>query len=402
MIPDFNLRLRSLIDNNLYFYLQEIASEIGPKIKTSSNKEYIMLGSYSYLGLSTHPLIKEAAKKAIDKYGSGAGGVRLLAGTTPLHNELESRLADFTKKESAVLFSSGYVANLSTISTLLGKNDYILIDQFDHASIIDGCRLSEARFRPFRHNDMNDLHSKLSNATSFENKLICVDSVYSMDGDISELPSICKLAEQYGAAVMVDEAHSLGVIGKNGRGIEEHFNNEISVDITMGTLSKAIPSIGAFIASDKATVDYLKHNARAFVFSASLPPSAVAAALAALDIIENEPWIVQNLKDNYQFFIKGLKSLGYDTLESETAIIPIMTKDEDTTLRFCKFLFDRGIFISPIVFPAVPRNHSRLRAHVMATHTKEDLSRCLEIFSEFQNLAILTVQPSKTSSLWQQ
>lgn len=383
-INDFNLRLKNAIDNDLYFYLQEIASEIGPKIKTSSGKEYIMLGSYSYLGLSAHPKIKEAAKKAIDKYGSGAGGVRLLAGTTPLHNELESRIADFTKKESAILFSSGYVANLSTISTLFGKNDYILIDQLDHASIIDGCKLSGAKFRPFRHNDMNDLRLKLSNADSFENTLICVDSVYSMDGDVSELPAIYDLAEQYGATVMVDEAHSLGVIGKNGRGIEEHFSYKISVDIIMGTLSKAIPSIGAFIASDKATIDYLKHNARAFVFSASLPPSAVAAALAALDIIENEPWIIQNLKDNYRFFIGGLKSLGYDTLESQTAIIPIMTKDEEATLKFCKYLFDRGIFISPIVFPAVPRNQSRLRAHVMATHTKEDLSRCLEIFSEFK------------------
>jgi glycine C-acetyltransferase len=383
-INDFNLRLKNAIDNDLYFYLQEIASEIGPKIKTSSSKEYIMLGSYSYLGLSAHPKIKEAAKKAIDKYGSGAGGVRLLAGTTPLHNELESRIADFTKKESAILFSSGYVANLSTISTLFGKNDYILIDQLDHASIIDGCKLSGAKFRPFRHNDMNDLRLKLSNADSFENTLICVDSVYSMDGDVSELPAICDLAEQYRATVMVDEAHSLGVIGKNGRGIEEHFSYKISVDIIMGTLSKAIPSIGAFIASDKATIDFLKHNARAFVFSASLPPSAVAAALAALDIIENEPWIIQNLKDNYRFFIGGLKSLGYDTLESQTAIIPIMTKDEEATLKFCKFLFDRGIFISPIIFPAVPRNQSRLRAHVMATHTKEDLSRCLEIFSEFK------------------
>ena len=383
-INDFNLRLKNAIDNDLYFYLQEIASEIGPKIKTSSSKEYIMLGSYSYLGLSAHPKIKEAAKKAIDKYGSGAGGVRLLAGTTPLHNELESRIADFTKKESAILFSSGYVANLSTISTLFGKNDYILIDQLDHASIIDGCKLSGARFRPVRHPDMIDLRLKLSNAASFENTLICVDSVYSMDGDISELPVIRDLAEQYEATVMVDEAHSLGVIGKNGRGIEEHFSYKISVDIIMGTLSKAIPSIGAFIASDKATIDYLKHNARAFVFSASLPPSAVAAALAALDIIENEPWIIQNLKDNYRFFIGGLKSLGYDTLESQTAIIPIMTKDEGETLKFCKYLFDRGIFISPIVFPAVPRNQSRLRAHVMATHTKEDLSRCLEIFSEFK------------------
>lgn len=382
-IVDFDLRLKNAIDNDLYFYLQEIASEIGPKIKTSNNKEYIMLGSYSYLGLSTHPKIKESAKKAIDKYGSGAGGVRLLAGTTPLHNELELKIANFTRKESAILFSSGYVANLSTISTLFGKNDYILIDQLDHASIIDGCKLSGARFRPFRHNDMNDLRLKLSNAASFENTLICIDSVYSMDGDISELPSICKLADQYKATVMVDEAHSLGVIGKNGRGIEEHFNYKISADLIMGTLSKAIPSIGAFIASDKVVIDFLKHNARAFVFSASLPPSAVAAALAAFDIIEEEPWIIQNLNDNYQFFIKGLKSLGFDTLESQTAIIPIMTKDEDTTLRFCKFLFDCGVFISPIVFPAVPRNHSRLRAHVMATHTKEDLSRCLEIFSEF-------------------
>jgi glycine C-acetyltransferase len=383
-INDFNLRLKNAIDNDLYFYLQEIASEIGPKVKTSSGKEYIMLGSYSYLGLSTHPKIKEAAKKAIDKYGSGAGGVRLLAGTTPLHNELELRIANFTKKESAILFSSGYVANLSTISTLLGKNDYILIDQLDHASIIDGCRLSGAKFRPFRHSDMSDLRLKLSYNTSFENTLICVDSVYSMDGDISDLQVICQLAEQYKATVMVDEAHSLGVIGKNGRGIEEHFNYEISADIIMGTFSKAIPSIGAFIASDKATIDFLKHNARAFVFSASLPPSAVAAALAALNIIEKEPWIIKNLKENYQFLIEGLKSIGYDTLKSETAIIPIMTKDEETTLKFCKFLFDHGIFISPIVFPAVPRNQSRLRAHVMATHTKEDLSRCLEIFSEFK------------------
>jgi 7-keto-8-aminopelargonate synthetase-like enzyme len=205
-----------------------------------------------------------------------------------------------------------------------------------------------------------------------------------MDGDISDLQVICQLAEQYKATVMVDEAHSLGVIGKNGRGIEEHFNYEISADIIMGTFSKAIPSIGAFIASDKATIDFLKHNARAFVFSASLPPSAVAAALAALNIIEKEPWIIKNLKENYQFLIEGLKSIGYDTLKSETAIIPIMTKDEETTLKFCKFLFDHGIFISPIVFPAVPRNQSRLRAHVMATHTKEDLSRCLEIFSEFK------------------
>ncbi len=375
----FKQRLNDAKEANRYFYLREIQSPSSARVMVEG-KESINLASYGYLGLVDHPKIVKAAKDAIDRYGSGAGGVRLLAGTTSIHKKLEEKLADFKKTETAILFSSGYVTNLSTISCLTDPKDIILIDKLDHASIIDGCMLSGARFKTYKHNNMEHLEKILEKSKDYNNKVIIADAVFSMDGDIADLPNIRKLADRYGADVMIDEAHALGVLGETGRGIEQHFDIEGSVDIKMGTLSKTIPSVGGYIAAKKDLIDYLKHISRGFVFSASLPPSAVAAALASLEVMEEETWRCEKLRKNRVMFNQGLIEMGYNTMNSETAIVPILIGDEKRTLELARFINDNGLYVCPILYPAIPKNTNRIRNHVMATHSKEDIKKALDIY----------------------
>jgi len=375
----FTKRLRDAKNANRYFFMKEIQGPSRAKIIVEG-KEFINFGSYSYLGISDHPDIMKAAKDAIDKYGTAAGGVRLLAGTTTLHMKLEEKLAEFKRTEAAITYSSGYVANLSSISSLTGPKDIVIMDKLDHASIIDGCMLSGAHFRTYKHNDMKHLEQILEKNKDYNIKLIIIDAVFSMDGDIADLPNIVKLADKYGADVMIDEAHALGVLGKNGRGIEEHFNIEGSADIKMGTLSKTVPSVGGYVAGNKDLINYLKHISRGFVFSASLPPSTVAASLATLNVMEKETWRYEKLRENTKLFNQGLIEMGYDTMNSETAVVPILIGDEERTLELSKFVNDNGIYVCPILYPAIPKNTNRIRNHVMATHSKEDINKALDIY----------------------
>ncbi|HBY56856.1 MAG TPA: 8-amino-7-oxononanoate synthase [Candidatus Atribacteria bacterium] len=378
-INELQQRLKKMKEEKNYFYLKSIDGASGSRV-TIDGREMIMFASYNYLGLITHPKIKKAAIEAIEKYGTGAAGVRLLAGTTKVHEKLEAKIAEFKGAEDAVTYSSGYVTNLAAITTLCQRGDLVIIDKLDHASIIDGCLLSGATHKSFIHNDMQSLERILANSEKYVNKLIVVDAVYSMDGDVSNLPEISRLAKKYNAKVMVDEAHSIGVLGKTGHGIEEHFGLKGAVDIHMGTLSKTIPSIGGYLAGDKDLISYLKHNSRPFIFSASLPPVAAATAIACFEVIEDEPERIENLQRNVKHFKNGLNSMGYNTMNSTTSIVPILVGEEKETLELCKMVNDEGIFICPILFPAIPKGTNRLRAHVLATHTSEDIDKALDVF----------------------
>ena len=380
-IRETNERVRKMKENNSFFYLKRIEGASGART-CIEGREMIMFASYNYLGLISHPKVKEAAKKAIDEYGTGAAGVRLLAGTTKAHEELEETIARFKEAEDAVTYSSGYVTNLAAITTLSQRGDLVIMDKLDHASIIDGCFLSGANHRSFLHNNMESLEKILTQSSQYQNKLIIVDAVYSMDGDIANLPEISRLAKKYNAKLMVDEAHSIGVIGKTGHGIEEHFGLNNAIDIHMGTLSKAIPSIGGYLAGDKEMISFLKLSSRPFIFSASLPPVAVVAAKACFEVIESEPELISKLQRNIKQFREGLNKLGYNTGKSETAIVPIMVGDEKRTLQLCKKVNEEGIFICPILFPAIPRGTNRLRAHVLATHSNEDIEEALDVFKK--------------------
>ncbi len=380
-IEETNERAKRMKENESFFYLKSIEGSSGAHTRIEG-REMLMFASYNYLGLISHPKVKEAAKKAIDEYGTGAAGVRFLAGTTRAHEELEKKIARFKKSEDAITFSSGYVTNLAALTTLCQRGDLVIMDKLVHASIIDGCILSGANHRSFLHNDMDSLERILAQSDGYQNKLIVVDAVYSMDGDIANLPEISRLAKKYKARLMVDEAHSIGVIGKTGHGIEEYFGLENSVDIYMGTLSKTIPAIGGYLAGDKDLISFLKLSSRPFIFSASLPPVAVLTAKACFEVIEDEPELVVQLQKNMKQFREGLQEMGYNTGNSETAIVPIMVGDEEKTLQLCKKINENGIFICPILFPAVPRGTNRLRAHVLASHTEEDIEKALGIFKQ--------------------
>ncbi|OIO62936.1 hypothetical protein AUJ83_02005 [Candidatus Woesearchaeota archaeon CG1_02_33_12] len=377
-------RIKEAKERELYFYLQSIEGPSGPRVMIDG-KEKINLSSYNYPSIVNHPKIIEAAIKAIKDYGAGTAGVRLLAGTSPIHKELEAKIAEFKGAEDAVTYSSGYVTNMTLVSTLCGRRDLVIMDKLDHASIIDGCMLSGANHKIYLHNDMESLENILADSKKkYEGKfkLIVVDAVYSMDGDIANLPEISRLAKKYDAYLMVDEAHSIGHIGKTGHGIEEHFNMKGAVDIHMGTLSKAIPSIGGYIAGDKDLITYLKHSSRAFIFSASIPQVNIAVAKASFEVIEDEPWRMTQLHQRAGQFRTGLKKIGYDTGYSNTALIPIMIRDEEKTLKLAKLINDRGLFVMPIIFPAVPKNTDRLRTHVQAGHTEKDISIALDILEK--------------------
>ncbi len=366
--------------HNLYFFNVPVQELLGGARVRVGNREMLMFASYSYLGLIGHPRINKAAKDAIDRYGTGTHGVRSLAGTLPVHQELEEVIAEFKGAEAAVVFSSGYVTNLSVIAALVGRGDYVFSDKLNHASIVDGCLMSGAKFLRFRHNDMDSLEQRLQSVPSDATKLIVADAVFSMDGDIIDLPRLAELAEKYNAWLMIDEAHSVGVLGKTGRGIEEHFGLENVIDIKMGTLSKTIPSVGGYIAGKKELIDYLRHASRAYIFSAALPPAQAAAAAEAFRVIMDEPWRVEKLQANAQHFIQGLKERGFNTLYTETAIVPILCGEDETAFRMTAESFKRGIFVLPVISPAVPVGMARLRATVTAAHEPADIEYAMDVF----------------------
>jgi 8-amino-7-oxononanoate synthase len=364
-----------------YPYFKVVQSEQGPEA-TVDGKRMIMLGSNNYLGLTDHPQVKEATINAVKMYGTGCTGSRYLNGTLSLHTEAESRLAKFMQREAALLFSTGYQTNLGTISALVGKGEFVLTDRHDHASIVDGCRMSFGKALKFRHNDMADLERILCHLGPDVGKMVIVDGVFSMEGSVVNLPEVVRLCKTYQAVLMVDDAHSIGVLGDNGRGTAEYFALERTVDIVMGTFSKSFASMGGFIATDLQTIDYIKHHSRPLIFSASMAPATVAAVLAALDIIEQEPERRERLWDNATHWRNGLQELGFNTGQSATPVVPVILGDDMLTIHFWKALFDRGVFTNPAVRQAVAPGSALLRTSVIATHTPEQLDRALETFWE--------------------
>jgi len=375
-------RAKEVMALGVYPYFHAIESGASSEVIIGGRK-LIMIGSNNYLGLTQDPRVKEAAMKAIDEYGSGCTGSRYLNGTLKLHEELEERLATFMKREAALVFSTGFQTNQGTLASIIGKDDLIFADRQNHASIVDGCRLAFGKTFKFKHNDLQDLERLLNNNSSNSNgKLIVADGVFSMEGDVIDLPKLIQFAKEYGVRVMIDDAHSIGVLGKHGRGTAEHFGLENQVDIVMGTFSKSLASIGGFIVGDEDVIHYIKHHARAFIFSASMPPSAVATVIAALDIIENEPERIEMLWKNVRKMKKGFDDLGFDTGNSNSAIIPIVVGEDMEVFKFWRMLFDNGIFANPAISPAVEPGRGLIRTSYMATHTEDILDRVLEIFAK--------------------
>ena len=372
-------RVHGLMEHDLYFYNQPISEIRGGGRVLVNGREMGMYASYSYLGLIGHPRINQAAKDAIDRYGSGTHGVRTLAGSLPIHEELEETIANFRGTEAAITYSSGYATNLSVISTILGRGDYVISDKLNHASIVDGCLMSGAKFVRYKHNDMEALEERLKTIPSDAGKLVVADSVFSMDGDIIDFPKMVELCQKYNAWLMIDEAHSVGVLGKTGRGIEEHFNMPGVIDIKMGTLSKTIPSVGGYVAGNKDLITFLRHASRAYIFSAALPPAQAAAANESFKVILDEPWRVQKLNANTNQFINGLKERGFDTLYTETAIVPVICGDDDTAFAMTREAQHRDVFVLPVVSPAVPPGLARLRATVTAAHEYDEIEYAMAV-----------------------
>lgn len=361
-----------LKSQGFYPYFREIGSNQDTKV-IINGQDVLMFGSNSYLGLTNHPKVKEAAKAAVEKYGTGCAGSRFLNGTLDLHVKLEEQLADYFEKEAALVFSTGFQSNLGVISCLSGRNDYILIDELDHASIIDGSRLSFSKVIKFKHNDMSSLERQLSSLEPNAIKLIVVDGIFSMEGDIVNLPVIVELSKKYNATIVVDDAHAVGVIGEKGSGTASHFGLTQDVDFIVGTFSKSLASLGGFVAADRDYIEYMKHNARSLMFSASIPPASAASALAALDIIRTEPALMDKLWDNTNYAMKCLKDLGFDIGEAESPIIPIYIRDNERTFHITRILFEEGIFVNPVISPAVKSDSSLLRFSLMATHSYEQI-----------------------------
>ncbi len=377
-------RIEALDDarqKGIYPYFHELESKQDTEV-IMEGKRRIMLGSNSYLGLTTHPRVIEAGVKAIREFGSGCAGSRFLNGTLVLHTQLERELAAFLNKETCMTFSTGFQSNLGIISAITGKNDYILCDRENHASIYDGCRLSMATMVRYRHNDMADLEKKLSELPDNAGRLIVTDGVFSMGGDIANLPEIVRLAKKYGARTMVDDAHGLGVLGNGGRGTADFFGLTKDVDLIMGTFSKSLASIGGFLAADEKVVDYVRHVSRPFIFCASLPPASCATAMEALHILKEEPERPQRLLALSSHMRAGLKSRGIAIRESTTPIIPLYTRDMETTLRAGAALYDAGVYVNPVLPPATHPNECLLRTSYMATHTEAQLDEALDIIDE--------------------
>ncbi len=375
-------RVQAVQDAGEYFYNLPISELRGNARVVVDGREMAMFASYGYLGLLGHPRINAAARAAIDRFGTGTHGVRSLAGTLTVHWELEEKIADFKGAEAAITYSSGYVTNLSVVSTLVGRGDWVFSDKLNHASIVDGCLLSGARFVRFRHNDMADLAARMKAAPAEAAKLVVADAVFSMDGDIVDLPRLAEVCREHRAWLMIDEAHSLGVLGEKGKGIEEHFGTPGVIDIQMGTLSKTIPSVGGYIAGRADLVTFLRHSSRAYIFSAALPPAQAAAACEALRVIEDEPWRVQALQRNAEHFRSALRARNLNTMRSETAIVPVLCGSDEAAFRMTREAHQRGIFVLPVVSPAVPQGLARLRATVTASHTPEDIERAVELLAQ--------------------
>ena len=377
-----NDRVNMLKENDLYFYNQPVEEIRGGARVLVRGREMGMYASYGYLGLLGHPRIGEAAKKAVDKFGTGTNGVRTLAGSLTLHTELEETIAEFKHAETAVTYSSGYATNLSVVSTLMGRGDYVLSDKLNHASIVDGCLMSGAEFRRFRHKDMEDLEKRLQQVPSGHAKLVIADAVFSMDGDIIDLPKVVKLCKKYNAWLMIDEAHSVGVLGKTGRGIEEHFGMKDVIDIKMGTLSKTIPSVGGYVAAKKEITTYLRHASRAYIFSAALPPAQAAAANEAFKVILDEPWRIEKLNQNTHQYINGLKAMGFDTMLTETAIVPVLCGSDERAFALTREAQHHDVFVLPVVSPAVPEGLARLRATITAAHETEEIAYAMDVIGK--------------------
>jgi 8-amino-7-oxononanoate synthase len=370
--------------SGLYPYFKAIESGADAEVVINGRK-MIMIGSNNYLGLTTHPKVKEAAKTAIDRYGSGCTGSRFLNGTLDIHEELEHRLARFMHKDKCLLFSTGFQTNLGVISTLVGRDDVILCGRMNHASIIDGCRLAFGRTLKFKHNDVNDLERILTSAEMEEapgSHLVITEGVFSMEGDLGCLDQIVLLKRRYGFRILLDDAHGIGVLGGNGHGAAEHFGVERDTDLIMGTFSKSFASLGGFIVGETAVIDYIKHHARALIFSASMPPSAVATVLAALDVIEKEPEHREHLWKNTRKMHAAFRDLGFDIGKTQSPVVPIIIGDYEKTMIFWKELFEAGVFVNPIIPPAVPPDLALLRTSFMATHTDEILDRVIEIIGK--------------------
>lgn len=372
---------QKVMEMGFYPYFRPIQSAPGDEVIVDG-RNCIMAGSNNYLGLVNHPKVKEAAANAALKFGSGCTGSRLLNGTLDLHLELESRLAKFMKRPEVLIFSTGFQTNLGIISTLVGKNDSVIIDRQVHACIVDGTRLSYGKIYKFAHNDMEDFERVAANVRNINNRggiLVVVDGVFSMEGDIVDLPHLIEVAEKYDIRVLIDDAHSVGVLGETGTGTAEHFGLIDKVDMTMGTFSKSFASLGGFVAAEKDVINYIKHRARSLIFSASIPPSNAAAVLAALDIIESEPERRERLWKNAHRMQKEFKDLGFDIGHTETPIVPIVIGEDFEAFAFWKALFENGLFTNPVVSPAVPPGQAMIRTSYTATHTDEQLDRVVEI-----------------------
>ena len=374
----------------VYPYFREITSDQDTEVKING-KKVLMFGSNSYLGLTNHPKIKEAAIKATKKYGTGCAGSRFLNGTLDIHTQLEKRLAKFVGKDDALIYSTGFQVNLGVVSCLTGREDYIITDESDHASIVDGFRLSFSKRLKYRHNDMFELEQRLKMCDPDAVKLVVTDGVFSMEGDVANLPKMVELCKQYNAALMVDEAHGFGVFGRNGRGVCDHFGVTDDVDIIMGTFSKSFASLGGFIATDEVTANYLRHNSRSYIFSASITPASTAAANAALDIMESEPERFDRLWDVTNYALEGFRSMGCEIGNTCTPIIPLYVRDNDKTFLVTRMLLDDGIFVNPVVSPAVPPQDTLIRISFMATHTREQVDVLLEKIEK--NFRLLNIIP---------
>jgi len=372
-------RLDHLQAEGLYFYNQPATELRGGARAIINGRDMGMYASYSYLGLIGHPRINKAAKDAIDRYGTGTHGVRMLAGTLDLHKELEETIAEFKGAEAAVTYTSGYVTNLTVVSSLVGRGGYVISDKLNHASIVDGCLMSGAKFLRFRHNDMEDLEVRLKNIPEGSTKLLIADAVFSMDGDVIDFPKIVELSQKYKAWLMIDEAHSVGVLGATGRGIEEHFGMEGTVDIKMGTLSKTIPSVGGYVAGKQELIDFLSHASRAYIFSAALPPAQAAAAMESFKVILDEPWRMEKLNANTEQFISGLQERGFDTMETSTAIVPVLCGDDERAFALTRAAQSQDVFVLPVVSPAVPPGLARLRATVTAAHETDEIEYAMNV-----------------------
>ncbi|MBX2900299.1 MAG: pyridoxal phosphate-dependent aminotransferase family protein [Cyclobacteriaceae bacterium] len=379
-------------ERGIYPYFRPITSAQDTEVWINDEK-VLMFGSNSYLGLTNHPKIKEAARQAIDKYGTGCAGSRFLNGTLDIHIELENRLASFVGKDAAIVYSTGFQSNLGALASITGRNDYLILDEADHASIIDGARLSFSKIIKYAHNDMDDLEKRLSRMSKESIKVIVVDGIFSMEGDIVKLPELVTLAQKYNASIVVDDAHSIGVIGHKGSGTASHFNLTAEVDIITGTFSKSLASLGGFIASDKETIEYLKHNSRALIFSASMTPSSTASVLAALDILETEPEHMERLWKNTRYAKQLMTEKEFDIGESESPIIPIYIRDYEKTFIVTKILQQNGVFVNPVVSPAVASNESLLRFSLMATHTFPQIEEAIEKLSDaFRQVGVETTK----------